>query len=66
MTAYGDIPDTARNAPLTEDGVKARLAKAKALHGTEDGFFGFTYDYSEEIEELTALINEIESDFIIV
>ena len=27
VTAYGDIPDAARNAPLTEDGVKARLAK---------------------------------------
>ena len=46
--------------------LKNRLAKAKALHGTEDKFFGFTYDKSEEIEELTSLLNEVERDFIIV
>lgn len=27
VTVFGDIPDVARNAPLTEDGVKERLAK---------------------------------------
>lgn len=48
------------------DAVKDHLAKAKALHETEDEFFGFTYDKSEEIKELTSLLNEIERDFIIV
>jgi hypothetical protein len=42
------------------------LTKYKALHGTQDEFFGIVFDYSREIEEHTNRLNDFEQNYIIV